>query len=281
MVRTPLLNILGRRLPAVLVGRYRGADYAFWIDAFNTLLGELEMLNGGPWMMDRVILRYEDLAVFNPMPVGLSKVESAWQSTGEDVKIWPSSTGFEIDGSVTLPATSELVAGGFVVRLRNEANRTWFDHAFENVFQAGDGCEISRGNPAEKISSWTIAKVGMNTDPAAYSIAVPGEQGEYPGIQADDIFNVYRTYLVVEGTKRLMRATSVNSLSPLGPQWDDLFATGLRARGEVQTDQNSRDADLWERKWQQAKAAFAADGAHYNSRQLRPAMPRMSMPRRF
>lgn len=291
MVRSPLLSILTRRLPAPLVGRYRGDNYAFWIDAFNSILGELEQLHTGKGMLDRAIVPWRDVAYDNPIPDGLASVDRAWKKDGEPVVITSSSTGFTIDSEFEIPTGSEApTAEGFIAGYTQGSGRSWIYGDFNSIPAVGMGVtlhESSGMSATTTIRSWMIQMIStIYINPTTFdTIAIPGAIGQLP-VPAVDGDNspyacVWDDFLVVEGARRLDRAALVSDLSPLPPEYDDILASGLRAYGEIQTDQDSRQAADWMALWERAKKRFSGEMSRQPDAQRAPVLRRISMPGRF
>jgi len=278
MVRTPLLDILGRRLPPALVGHYRGNNYSFWIDAFNDLLAEVEEMGVGPGMTWRTGMRWEDLAGETPYPVELSSARYAWTTGNDKVEIKPLGTGFECDIE-GLPTETTPVSSGQIATRRVAGGRDYIDGNWAEI-KIGDLVVITAAESidSQRVTAFLVSKLGIPANPAYVSFALPGENGESLVLPDGCYVNVFRDFLVLEGVRSLQRASTVASLSPMAPRWDDLLASGLRFKGELQTDQNSRDSKLWAEKWEMEKARFAAFGAPLHSSARRPRLMPLSMP---
>lgn len=288
MVRTPLIDILGRRLPAPLVGRYRGSNYSFWIDTFNSILAEFERLHLGKGFTDRAIVPWQNVALDNPVPAGLASVDRAWTKDGEPIVIEGSSTGFSIDSSFERPTTSSIIAEGAIVGYLDKEDRRWLYGNIDGV-AVGQGLTVhaSQGTALEyTLKSWVIQAVSaVFVAPTTFAAAaIPGQIGQIPvpevSYGSTPYVIAWDDYLVVEGTRRLDRVSLVSDLSPLPPEMDDLLAAGLRAYGEVQTDQTSKDSADWIQLWESKKRGFIAEMARQPSFQRGRILRRISMPRR-
>ena len=277
MIRTPLLDILGRRLPPALVGHYRGNNYSFWIDAFNDLLAEIEEMGVGPGMTHRTGMLWEDLSSSTPFPAELAKARYAWTTQEEKVEILPFGTGFELslDG---LPTETTVVSSGQIYTRRTAGGRDFIDMNIAPP-AVGDLVIVYADEAAtQRMTGFLISKVGLATNPAYESFALPGEAGEFMRLPDSCYIHLYRDHLILEGVAALQRATAVADLSPLAPRWDGMLSAGLRFKGELQTDQNSRDAKLWAQSWMMEKARFAAFGAPTHSSAKRRTLMPLSMP---
>jgi len=99
--------------------------------------------------------------------------------------------------------------------------------------------------------------------------AIPYEAGEYDWAinPATDLAWTFRDFLIVEGHRRYRRLTALDNetlvthpddRSSLPPDWDDLVAAWLRFKGELQTDQDSKQTAQWAQAWQSYLARWKA-----------------------
>lgn len=290
MVRTKLSDLIERRLPRVLVNRYMGAAGAFWVDTYNDLLGELERQVSGPNGTIQIGLPWDICQDEVILPPQLVDVTRAFRSVPGDypaqLDIAPTAGGFFINprAGETIPAASQMLRMDQISTILPERGR---DFLFSRVFmatpeapanQVGDAILIhdtSGFSAGTLYDPTTPPKAGWilltTTDVAAnyyptYSgqpiprWALPYEAGEYDWtiIPSADYAWTFRDFLIVEGHRRFKRAATPDDRSSLPPDWDDLVAAWLRFKGELQTDQDSQQANQWAQTWQSYLARWKA-----------------------
>jgi len=209
--------------------------------------------------------------------------------------ISPTAGGFFInrDSGDPIPAASQMLRMDQISIILPERGR---DFLFSRVFsaaganpanQVGDAILIhdtvgfSAGtlyDPATPPKAGWILLTTTDVAAASYPTyagqpiprwAIPYEAGEYDWVitPATDYAWTFRDFLVVEGHRRYKRLVSLDNptlavhpddRSALPPDWDDLVAAWLRFKGELQTDQDSQQANQWAQTWQSYLARWKA-----------------------
>lgn len=282
MVRTKLSDLIERRLPRVLTNRYMGAAGAFWVDTYNDLLGELERQVSGPNGTVQIGLPWEICQDEVILPPQLVDVTRAFRSVPGDfpaqLDIAPSQGGFFINlrPGETIPAASQMMRHAQVNTVLPEQGR---DFLFSQVFMEEGTTPANTVGDAILVHDTTGYSQGVRYDPttppkAGWILlttttageeyyptymgkpiprwAIPYEAGEYDWSIAPETDYVwtFRDFLIVEGHRRYKRLATTADRSSLPPDWDDLVASWLRFKGELQTDQDSRQSMQWAQAWQ-------------------------------
>lgn len=284
MDRTPLATLLGR-LPQIMRARYAGGNDSLWVTLFNQVLNDIETTMRAPELMATAVVRYEDLGLTNPAPVGLSRVLDARTSSGDPVRISASGTSWTVldDG---LPGASQEPVSEKVSGSARLSGRGWVSvlSAEELDAQAGYGAivtKMSGGTPLSTdpvVASWIIPAVARR--PGLILIAKPGEDGEFVDLLDSGLaIHVVSEFLAVDGIKALQRATTTASLSPLSPRWDYVLVDGLEALGEEMTKRSSQEARAARAKYEGKKDEMGAWASSFRPEMARPRLKSISLPR--
>lgn len=261
MQRTTLDTIL-LRLPKLLKDRYGGNANFFWVAKYNDLLAELEATRCGPnnivmvpvpWQMaqSNEVIKPHFISDITNLFSSISG-ELAWETAGQGAHI--------LD---TVPVESPVIDMNQLGARRSRAGRDIIHLSITGATTSGDAVIIHSGrgnsqpgeyNPEQlPAAAWVISY----TPPTEYQgapgfpIGVPLEDGEFdfPIVQATDFYWTFRDFLIVEGHRAYHRIAASSEITSLPPEWDDLVETYLRFRGEVQTDQFSKNASDWSGAW--------------------------------
>ena len=275
MQRSTLAVILAR-LPLILRNRYGGNADRFWVNKYNDLLSELEAAQTGPQNLVMVpvpwqIISSNELVV----PHGITDVSRLLLSTGGEVRFEPNGKGAHILDSI--PTESHVVSVNQVLGVRNQFGRKMLKiYTTDPITQVGDGILIHGAQsgylPGEykptdaAKASWIISQMAPNA--GELDVSLPMEEGEYDwpiitaaeNVLAPDFYYTIRDFLIVEGHRAYHRITASSELTSLPPEWDSLVESYLRFKGEVQTDQSSKDSQDWAAIWTSEKRRWL--GAH-------------------
>lgn len=262
MVRSTLAQIL-ERLPLLLRNRYGGNADRFWVNKYNDLLGELERSKTGPKNVMMVPVPWQTISSKEVLlPHGLSEITRAYKSTGGEVRFDPNTNGMRLLDSI--PSASQIIT---IAQLNGRRSRFGRDilqmSATPPQPEIGDAIVIhpslgsSQANeynpPSLPAASWVISQMPapevMGFE--GTSVSIPMEDGEYdwPINAATDFYWIFRDFLIVEGYRAYHRIAASAERTSLPPEWDSMVEAYLRFKGEVQTDQSSKDSQDWAALW--------------------------------
>ena len=254
------LQKLVERLPRALQNRYSLPAGEFWVNAYNDLLAELERTACGPNGIIVVPVPWEMAQGEVVLPQQLVDVTKAYRQTSAtestELTIRSSEGGFYIldEG---MPSTSTMVAHSSISGVEQGRGRGWIKGSAIASAKAGDAVIVHNSSPSGDAyymadfpyAAWVASVVTEN--PSLQPIcAIPYEVGEqdWAPAESEHAF-IFRDFVAVVGHRRYKRATTLDSLSSIPPDWDDLAATWLRFRGETQTDAESDQSVLWAQAW--------------------------------
>lgn len=275
MQRSTLATILAR-LPLILRNRYGGNADRFWISRYNDLLTELETAQTGPQNLIMVPVPWQVISSNELiLPHGVTDVTRLMLSTGGDVRFEPNGRGVHLLD--TVPTASQVVSVNQILGFRNQFGRKMAKIYTTNpVTQVGDGILVhatqsgyvpGEYKPTDRPkASWIISQMAPNS--GELDVSLPMEEGEYdwPIVTVDDsptspdFYYTVRDFLIVEGHRAYHRISLVGDLTSLPPEWDSMVEAYLRFKGEVQTDQSSKDSQDWAAVWRVEKNRWL--GAH-------------------
>lgn len=262
MVRSSLVTIL-KRLPLLLRNRYSGEADRFWINKYNDLLGELERSNTGPKNTIMVPVPWQVISSNEViLPVGLTNIIGVFRSTGGEIAFEPAGKGVHLLES--MPTASQVLSVNQIADHHKRFGRDMIQTFLTDPPTAiGDGILIHgpqvgyvpgeyKPSDAPK-GSWIISQAALFA--GGIEVSVPMEDGEYDwpiagGGLTPDFYYTIRDFLIVEGHRAYHRITLREDLTSLGPEWDSMVEAYLRFKGEVQTDQTSKDSQDWAALWQ-------------------------------
>lgn len=264
MQRSTLATILAR-LPLILRNRYAGNADRFWVNKYNDLLTELEALQTGPQNLVMVPVPWQVISSNEVvLPHGLSDISNLYRSTGGDVSFEPAGRGAHILEDV--PAASLVISVNEVAGSRDQFGRRMIKiFNTDPATQVGDGILIhgpqsgylpGEYKPTDKPkASWVISQMPVNL--GEVDVSMPMEEGEYdwPIVTAadspvsPDFYYTIRDFLIAKGHRAYHRIAASSDQTSLPPDWDTMVEAYLRFKGEVQTDQSSKDSQDWGAIW--------------------------------
>lgn len=295
MQRSTLASIL-ERLPLLLRNRYTGSADRFWVNHYNNLMGELERTGCGPHNTVMVPVPWQTIqsgevvkpALLSDIVNVFSSISGpiAWESDGDGAHLlWtPPAASQIVDGVSGFNRKSPYIGRDFLTLggdgLAGVAvGDAIVVHTEPDSFIADPGSYNPTTYP---IASWVISHL-LTVNPfgdSGVAVAIPMQSGEYdvPIATSTDYYWVLRDFLIVEGHRAYHRISTTADLTSLSPEWDDLVEAYLRFRGEVQTDQSSKDSADWGGLWQARKKQWMAAHSRQPHAAKKPSLfPSMNM----
>ena len=285
MQRSTLASILDR-LPLLLRNRYGGAADRFWVNKYNDLLGEMERYHTGPGNTVMVPVPWQTVSSNEVMlPHGVSDIIGVYRSTGGKISFEAAGSGVHLLEEV--PTASQVLSINQVLGRRKQFGRdVILIYATNPVTQVGDGILIhgpqtgyapGEYKPTDAVkASWVISQMAPNA--GELDVSLPMEDGEYDwpildlvaSPSATDFYYSIRDFLIVEGHRAYHRISLSTDRTSLPPQWDSMVEAYLRFKGEVQTDQSSKDSQDWASLWQVELKKWLANQTKTASRAVKP-----------